>query len=203
CTVHPSVSPLGAVMSFLTHGNPTGHAAGLAASPRRRRRSFVVRLLGLALVAAAAFVALPTAPAYAHGSTIDPASRNYGCWKRWGHDFQNPIMATQDPMCWQAWQADPNAMWNWNGLHIDGAGGTADGRYRALDTPGNWVATNVSNNFTVKLHDQALHGADYIRVYVTRQGYDPLTQPLRWADLELRADTGRIAPGVGTRESDP
>ncbi len=42
--------------------------------------------------------------AAAHGSVVNPASRNYGCWLRWGSDFQNPAMAQQDPMCWQAWQ---------------------------------------------------------------------------------------------------
>jgi chitin-binding protein len=156
--------------------------------------------------------------ASAHGSTIDPPSRNYRRWKVWGNDFQNPAMATQDPMCWQAWQYNPNAMWNWNGLYVENlngayqsipdgqicsAGHTGDGRYNSLDVPGGWVAQPVSNNFTVKVHDQARHGADFYRVYVTRQGYDPLTQPLRWADLELWADTGRIAPGAGTPESDP
>jgi hypothetical protein len=35
------------------------------------------------------------AVAYAHGSTIDPMSRNYGCWKRWGNDFQNPTNETE------------------------------------------------------------------------------------------------------------
>ncbi len=29
-------------------------------------------------------------------------------------------MVTEDPMCYQAWQADPNAMWNWNGLYREG-----------------------------------------------------------------------------------
>ena len=55
-----------------------------------------------------------TGVAGAHGSVTDPPSRNYGCWQRWGSDFQNPTMAQQDPMCWQAWQADTTAMWNWN-----------------------------------------------------------------------------------------
>jgi hypothetical protein len=36
--------------------------------------------------------------AVAHGSVVDPASRNYGCWDRWGDDFQNPAMADEDPM---------------------------------------------------------------------------------------------------------
>ncbi len=90
--------------------------------------------------------------ASAHGSVIDPASRNYGCWQRWGSDFQNPAMAEQDPMCWQAWQADPNAMWNWNGLYRNGSAGnfqavipdgqlcnggrTESGRYNSLDAVG-------------------------------------------------------------------
>src|SRR5262245_37090532 len=90
---------------------------------RVTRRRWALRAFA---VLAASMVMLTTAlvdVAHAHGSTINPASRNYGCWKRWGSDFQNPAMATQDPMCWQAWQADPNAMWNWNGLYQDGVGG--------------------------------------------------------------------------------
>ncbi|MDO3700434.1 lytic polysaccharide monooxygenase [Micromonospora sp. C28SCA-DRY-2] len=145
-------------------------------------------------------------PVAAHGSVVDPASRNYGCWQRWGSDFQNPRMATEDPMCWQAWQANPNAMWNWNGLFREGAAGnhqaaipngqlcsggrTEGGRYNALDTVGAWKTTPVSNSFRVRLYDQASHGADYIRVYVTRQGFDALTEPLGWDDLELVGQIG-------------
>lgn len=65
------------------------------------------------VVASAATLLLSTVmvgTASAHGSTIDPPSRNYGCWERWGSDFQSPDMATEDPMCWQAWQADTTAM---------------------------------------------------------------------------------------------
>ncbi|MEN3613768.1 lytic polysaccharide monooxygenase auxiliary activity family 9 protein [Plantactinospora sp. ZYX-F-223] len=191
-------------------------------NPARRRAAMVLRLVALAVAGAVALtVALVVTQdtASAHGSTINPASRNYGCWKRWGSDFQNPAMATQDPMCWQAWQADPNAMWNWNGLYRDGvagnhqaavpngqlcsAGQTGGIRYAALDNPGNWQATSVGANFGVKVHDQALHGADYFRIYVTRQGFNPLTQRLGWNNLELVRETGRYAPGAGTRENDP
>ncbi|MFC3994307.1 lytic polysaccharide monooxygenase [Nocardiopsis sediminis] len=157
--------------------------------------------------------------AAAHGSTIDPPSRNYGCWQRWGGDFQNPDMATEDPMCWQAFQADPQAMWNWNGLYREQVGGdhegalpdgtlcsggrTASGRYDAMDTPGAWQTTDVANDFTVTVHDQALHGADYYRVYVTRQGFDPTTDRLGWGDLELAGETGVIAPGEGAPSTEP
>lgn len=40
------------------------------------------------------------------------------------------------------------------------------------------AVTNIGGKFTVKLYDQASHGADYFKVYVSRQGYDPTTQPL-------------------------
>ncbi|MEU7564301.1 lytic polysaccharide monooxygenase auxiliary activity family 9 protein [Streptomyces eurythermus] len=148
--------------------------------------------------------------ASAHGSVVDPASRNYGCWQRWGSDFQNPAMAQQDPMCWQAWQDNPNAMWNWNGLYRNGSAGnfqavipngqlcsgghTESGRYNSLDAVGPWKTTDIGSNFTVKLNDQASHGADYFLVYVTRQGFDPTTQPLTWQDLQLVTKTGRYAP---------
>ncbi|MBE1490057.1 chitin-binding protein [Plantactinospora soyae] len=180
----------------------------------------VLRVLALAatvVVLVATVLAVTRDSASAHGSTINPASRNYGCWKRWGNDFQNPNMATQDPMCWQAWQADPSAMWNWNGLYREGVAGDHQGhvpsgqlcsagetggvRYAALDNPGNWQAANISNNFNVTVHDQALHGADYFLIYVTRQGFNPLTQRLGWSNLELLKETGRYAPGAGTREN--
>lgn len=168
--------------------------------------------LALSLLTAVLLSLLPwSGTASAHGSVVDPASRNYGCWQRWGSDFQNPAMAQQDPMCWQAWQADSNAMWNWNGLYRDGSGGnfqavipdgqlcsggrTEGGRYNAMDTVGAWKTTDIGADFTVKLHDQAAHGADYLLVYVTRQGVNPATRAVRWSDLELVARTGKYAPG--------
>lgn len=174
-----------------------------------------IRLRALAVLSAVAALLVGFAPsAGAHGSTTDPPSRNYGCWQRWGNDFQNPAMAQQDPMCWQAWQTDTNAMWNWNGLYRENvagnhqaavpdgqlcsAGRTQDGRYRAMDVPGDWRAVDKPRNFTVNVLDQALHGADYYRVYITRQGFNPLTQQLRWADLELVAQVGRTPPQSNT-----
>ncbi|MFE2940665.1 lytic polysaccharide monooxygenase [Streptomyces sp. NPDC059255] len=169
---------------------------------------WAARVLGV--LSAVLFCLIPSVgTASAHGSVIDPASRNYGCWQRWGSDFQNPAMAQLDPMCWQAWQDNPNAMWNWNGLYRDGSAGnfqavipngqlcsggrTEGGRYRSLDTPGAWKTTNISANFRLNLYDQASHGADYFLVYVTRQGFDPTTQPLTWNDLQLVKRTGSYA----------
>ncbi|MBT8224897.1 MAG: lytic polysaccharide monooxygenase [Dactylosporangium sp.] len=170
------------------------------------RRFTPLRVLAVATTAMLLLATFFAQGASAHGSTTDPASRNYGCWVRWGNDFQNPAMATEDPMCWQAWQADTNAMWNWNGLYREGVGGnhqaavpdgqlcsagrTQNGRYNALDTIGPWQTAQKSTTFPVKVFDQASHGADYIRVYVTRQGFDPLTQPLGWGDLDLIGQIG-------------
>ncbi|MDT0341212.1 lytic polysaccharide monooxygenase auxiliary activity family 9 protein [Streptomyces litchfieldiae] len=131
-------------------------------------------------------------------------------WERWGDDHLNPAMAQEDPMCWQAWQDNPNAMWNWNGLYRNGVGGnfqaavpngqlcsggrTEGGRYNSLDAVGPWHTTDINNNFTIQLYDQASHGADFFRVYVTRQGFNATTEPLGWDDLELVKQTGRYAP---------
>ncbi|HYN96912.1 MAG TPA: lytic polysaccharide monooxygenase [Pilimelia sp.] len=166
-------------------------------------------LLRVLAVAATAAVLLTTAlatGASAHGNVTGPPSRNYGCLDRWGTNHQSPAMVTEDPMCNQAWRADPNAMWNWNSLFREGVAGnhqaaipngqlcsaglTVNGRYRALDVPGNWRSTAVNNNFSVRLYDQARHGADYVRVYVTRQGFNPLTQTLSWSDLQLVNEIG-------------
>lgn len=113
-------------------------------------------------------------------------------------------------MCWQAWQADPNAMWNWNGLYREGVAGNHEAaipngtlcsggrtqapRYNALDTVGAWKAKDMPNQFTMTLTDQAQHGADYIRIYLTRQGFNSSTEALGWDDLELVTTTPRIPP---------
>ncbi|GAB2733795.1 chitin-binding protein [Amycolatopsis magusensis] len=173
------------------------------------------RLRAAALASASALLLTGAAGvAAAHGSAIDPPTRNYGCWERWGDDFQNPAMATEDPMCWQAWQANTNAMWNWNGLYREGvkgnhqgaipdgqlcSGGRAEGgRYNAMDAVGNWKAADKPNNFKVDVYDQALHGGDYYKVYLTKQGFNPLTQPLGWGNLELVKEVGKTAPASHT-----
>jgi lytic cellulose monooxygenase (C4-dehydrogenating) len=173
-------------------------------------KGLVARVLGTLALVGVLLASLLAGVADAHGSTTDPPSRNYGCWQRWGSDFQNPAMAQQDPMCWQAWQADSNAMWNWNGLYRENVQGnhqaaipdgqlcsggrTGGNRYAALDNPGQWKAATKPRQFTLTITDQAQHGADYLRIYVTRQGFDPTTQRLGWGNIEQVAATGRYAP---------
>jgi len=189
----------------------TGTAARGATRARRWRQ--VATAAAAALVAPLAVVAVTTAgagSAAAHGSVTDPPTRNYGCLERWGDDHLNPEMAELDPMCWGAWQAEPAAMWNWNGLYHEGIGGrheelipdgqlcsggqTEGGRYDYLDTPGGWYATGVDHRFTLTLTDGANHGADYLRIYVSKPSYDPTTEPLTWDDLDLIKVTDPYAP---------
>jgi chitin-binding protein len=177
---------------------------------RGRLRSLAARAAAVTATAALLLTTGPAPGASAHGSVEDPPSRNYGCLLRWGSDHLNPNMAATDPMCAQAWRANPNAMWNWNGLFRENvrgnhqaaipdgqlcSGGRTDGgRYASMDAVGPWVAAQKPNSFTLSLKDEARHGADYLQVYITRQGFNALTQPLTWRDLELVTQTGRIAP---------
>ncbi|GAA0461294.1 chitin-binding protein [Paractinoplanes deccanensis] len=173
-------------------------------SRKTGRHPVRVLVVLFALVAAA----LPWAgSAQAHGTIVNPATRAYQCWKTWGSQHMNPAMQQQDPMCWQAFQANPDTMWNWMSALRDGLGGqfqarTPDGqlcsngltRNNSLNQPGAWKTTSVSRNFTVQLYDQASHGADYFRVYVSKQGFNPATQSLGWGNLDFITQTGRYAP---------
>jgi chitin-binding protein len=178
-------------------------------SMRDRLRPLAARAATVAATAALLLTAGPAPGALAHGSVSDPVSRNYGCLLRWQSDHLNPNMAATDPMCAQAWKANPNGMWNWNGLfrenvrgnhpgtipdgQLCSGGRTESGRYNAMDAVGAWVATAKPNRFTLNLKDEARHGADYLHVYITKQGFNPLTQPLTWGSLERVTETGRIA----------
>ena len=110
-------------------------------------------------------------------------------------------------MCYQAWRDNPDTMWNWMSALRDGLAGqyqarTPDGqlcsnglsRNSSLDQPGAWRTTALSRNFTVKLYDQASHGADFFRVYVSKNGFNPQSQRLGWGNLDLVTTTGRYAP---------
>ncbi|MYY01089.1 MULTISPECIES: lytic polysaccharide monooxygenase [unclassified Streptomyces] len=178
--------------------------SGRSRSILRRPLSVLVSLFAV-LVGALVW----SAPAQAHGSVVGPPSRAYQCWQRWGSDHMNPAMQTEDPMCWQAFQANSDTMWNWMSALRDGLGGqfqarTPDGtlcsnnisRNASLDVPGQWKATDVGSNFSVHVADQASHGADYFKVYVSKQGFDPEAQSLGWGNLDFITQTGSFGPST-------
>ncbi|MFW6691163.1 lytic polysaccharide monooxygenase [Streptomyces sp. MAR4 CNX-425] len=166
-------------------------------------------LLTLALLTAAALSQIPLAnDAGAHGTTIYPETRNYGCLQRWGSSQPNEA---EDPMCYRVYQENANAITAWKAVYanntgdnyqqvipdgqICSAGGQGETDYSPLDHPGPWRATGISPYFTVDVYDEARHGADWLQIYVTKQGYDPTSQPLRWSDLELVKTTGSYPGG--------
>ncbi|ANZ34777.1 cellulose-binding protein [Lentzea guizhouensis] len=175
--------------------------------PVTRRRGLITVLIG---VLVCSFLWVPSASA--HGTIVSPATRAYQCWQAWGSQHTNPAMREQDPMCYQAFQANADTMWNWMSSLRDGLGGNFQGstpngqlcsnalsRNNSLNTPGKWRTTNVGANFTMHLYDQASHGADYFRVYVSKQGFDPTTQTLGWGNLDFITQTGRFAPAKDIR----
>ncbi|WP_026924954.1 lytic polysaccharide monooxygenase auxiliary activity family 9 protein [Glycomyces arizonensis] len=175
---------------------------------RKHRLRSLILAFAVAAMAGASALFFTTQAASAHGTATSPASRQYSCWERWGSDHMNPDMATEDPMCYQAFQANPNTMWSWMSLLREGMQGQHEqlipdnklcsgdnAQYASLDNPGNWHTTSLDNDFTLHYEDQATHGADYYWVYVTRQGYDATTDALDWGDLERVVETGVYQPG--------
>ena len=74
--------------------------------------------------------------AQAHGTIISPATRAYQCWQAWGSQHTNPAMQQQDPMCYRAFQANPDTMWNWMSALRDGLGGQFQAAGPAADNDG-------------------------------------------------------------------
>ncbi|MFI1371099.1 lytic polysaccharide monooxygenase [Streptomyces longwoodensis] len=161
--------------------------------------------LGAAALATTLLGLMAQAPtASAHGTVIAPQTRNYGCLQRWGY---NQPDEAQDPMCYRTYLENPNAITAWKAVYanntgdnyqqvipngrICSAGGQGETNYAPLDRPGPWITSSIGANFTVDLYDEARHGADWLEVYVTKQGFNPEYQLINWDDLELVKRTGR------------
>ncbi|MGD9485421.1 lytic polysaccharide monooxygenase auxiliary activity family 9 protein [Streptomyces sp. TRM70308] len=172
----------------------------LAPATRSRRTA-----LGATVLATSMLGLLAQAPAVsAHGTVIAPETRNYGCLQRWGSSEPDEA---QDPMCYRTYHENPNAITAWKAVYanntgdnyqqvipdgqICSAGGQGETNYGALDRPGPWTTTSLGSDFTVDVYDEARHGADWLEIYVTKQGFDPQTQLIGWDDLELVKKTGR------------
>lgn len=140
-----------------------------------------------------------TSTAGAHGSLEEPPSRTYAC----------RFLELGNPMCAQAWDTEPQALYDWMEVNIGDAAGNhqqiiPDGelcsagrdKYAAFDEPGDWSASALVPNsegvYTVDFFATAPHAAEYFRFYLTREGFDPLTDRLRWDDLELVHDSGLV-----------
>lgn len=157
-------------------------------------RTFLLAL-GVAVVAVVAL----EGQALGHGSVSDPPSRAYSC------RFLEP----DNPACRRAWRANPQALYDWMEVNIGDVRGrhraripdgrlcsAGRGKYRALDRPSTaWPATRVRPNrrgkIAVRYRATAPHATRYFRHYITKPGHRP-NGALRWRDLELIHDSGRL-----------
>ena len=158
----------------------------------RARSRFALIVLG--------FLFLSPSLGSAHGGLDDPATRSYAC----------RFLDQDGEMCAQAWNENPQALYDWMEINIGDAGGVHEPRipdgqlcsagrskYGALDTPGNWPVTTLSPNangaYDMSFVPHAPHATEYFRFYLTREGFNPQTDSLAWSDLELVHDSGPIS----------
>ena len=154
--------------------------------------SAVTPLRTILATAALAAAVLP-GQAAAHGSMENPISRVYACY------LENPERPNS-AACIAAAAVSKQALYDWNGVRIGDANGrheelipdgelcsAGDATYSALDDPrDDWPATTISPNAQGELDltflATAPHAVEYLRVYITNPGYDPLA-PLSFAAL--------------------
>ena len=155
---------------------------------RRRTAAAITAVTTLGI----APLALPAAPASAHGSMGDPVSRVAQCY---AEGPESPTSAA----CRAAVAAGgTQALYDWNGVRIGDAGGrhqalipdgelcsAGNDEFKGLDLPrADWPATGVSSgSYTFRYRVTAPHKGTFV-VYLTKPGYDP-AQPLSWADLDF------------------
>ena len=168
-------------------------------SSSRRRLSHFSTLV-LSSLACTVILDLGAVPrADAHGSLEQPPSRTYAC----------RFLDIDDPMCSQAWAADPQSLYDWMEVNIGDAAGRhreliPDGqlcsagreKYAAFDEPGDWpvraLAPDADGLYNLGFYATAPHAAEYFRFYLSREGFDPVVDRLGWDDLELVHDSGQV-----------
>lgn len=155
------------------------------------------RLMRSAAVLVAAPVAvagLAASPANAHGTLGNPISRIAACY---AEGPESP----QSEMCVRLVEENgTQPLYDWHEVNIANADGQhreiiPDGqlcsagrdKYSALDNPGDWASTAVTNLPSGSDHTfeytAAVPHAGYIEYYVTTDDWDPST-PLTWSELE-------------------
>ncbi|CAB3713519.1 lytic polysaccharide monooxygenase [Achromobacter piechaudii] len=173
--------------------NPLRGAAGKMALP-------------LAALTQAVLLTMAPSTATAHGSMVDPPSREYACrnldspWADPKHDGCGIIKDFVG-----SWQS--NAILGVRSNHKefirDGllcAGGKEG--WKELDANHQWpssvVTPDANGNVQFKYLQTASHKSSYFKTYITKDSYDP-KRGLRWDDLELIGETGALpSPGDNT-----
>lgn len=155
--------------------------------------------LPVAALTQAVLMAMAPTTASAHGSMIDPPSREYAC-----HKFDTPWNNPKNSGCEKianhvgSWQS--NAILGVRSNHKDFI---KDGRlcsggkegWKELDGNHEWISTVVTpdanGNAQFKYLQTAAHPSSYFKTYISKDSYDP-KRGLRWDDLELIGDSGPL-----------
>jgi chitin-binding protein len=160
-----------------------------------KRRTLLQFGLALLLVGLPVLIATIGTPlVLAHGSMQNPISRVYACYLE-GPESPDTVA------CREAITAGgTQALYDWNEVNIRDAADRhreiiPDGKlcsagrdkYAAFDQPrSDWATTIMPNtgNYTFVYNAYVPHNNGYFAFYVTRDGFDPATQALKWSDLE-------------------
>jgi chitin-binding protein len=180
----------------------TSRTGGIDELPRVTK-SRVIRT-GAVILFALVLGFLTIQVAAAHGSPEDPTGQALACY--------NEDPGDRSPMCEYAAEQNSQAIYNWMGIRDGDAAGNHqenidDGelcsagkeRFAPYDEPGDWPSTEISpgeQTFTLDL--SAPHATEYMRFYMTKDGWNPDTK-LAWDDLELIHETGSFTPS-GTEQ---
>ena len=155
--------------------------------------------LPVAALTQAILMAMAPTTASAHGSMIDPPSREYGCVT-----FDTPWNNPKYSGCHKA--SDHVGSWMSNailGVKSNHKDFIRDGRlcaggkegWRELDGNHEWhttvVTPDANGNVQFKYLQTAAHPSSYFKTYISKDSYDP-KRGLRWDDLELIGDSGKL-----------
>jgi len=137
-------------------------------------------------------------PVSAHGAPEYPISRQYQCYKNQGRALPACVAAIAF--------GGAQAIYDWNGVNQAGAAGNhravvpngklcAGGqeKFKGFDLArSDWSTTpwspNASGRYEFRYHVTAPHRTLSWQFYLTRNGWNPASGPLKWSDLDLVAE---------------
>ena len=178
----------------------------MSRAPRLRTLTVVTALI------AAALVALPAAPASAHGGLTYPQTRTYACYLDGlaGGEAagQGGNMLPTNPLCKTALATSNYPFYNWFGNLLslvagqhqtipDGKLCGPDSKFADFNTPSSeWPTTPLVSGSTIAVRYAAVvpHPGKFMQ-YITKDGWDQ-TKPLGWADLEATPFDTAVNPPI-------
>lgn len=165
----------------------------------RKTGKIVLPVLALSQIAASLMVLAP-ATASAHGSMVNPPSREYAC-ATFDTPWNNPTYASCGKIASQSSSWMSNVQGGVKSNHKDYvkdgllcAGGKED--WKALDAADfkgrvTTVTPDAQGNAVFEYKQTAGHFSSYFKTYISKDSYDP-KKGLRWDDLEEIGNSGPL-----------